>query len=332
MSKRRWIVGVVGICLAWRWLHGTPAAPEKPPVLQLAVLKDGFAIAEAMNDRHLIELDSDGKRRKRWAIPLLGDLRVVGSTVGSTLAWVDTKDKVLRLAPLKKDGELGASTAFGRNAAQLCNGAASTSSGFAVAWQAGDGGLWFVRGPLERKELTSVDGAKVSEVNAAAMTCAVRSAGEDVALFWRSGRNMEFDFCAKTGCQGLRARVPLAAGDQVADVACQANGCAVALRSDKGVRLVAFDLRGKQRWQTVLTPVTGEDVHLIAGPRAYLVAFKTPERNEVDRVLASNGSKELVGHTDGRLTVPVISVSRDRVAAAWIDRGEVQTYVRYLDF
>ncbi|CAN5504301.1 hypothetical protein BH11MYX1_BH11MYX1_50030 [soil metagenome] len=332
MSKRRWIVGVAGIWLAWHMLGGpSPTAPGKPPALQIAVLKDGFAIAEAVNDRHLIELERDGNQRKRWAIPLLGDMRIVGSTVGSTLAWIDTKDKVLRLAPLKSDGQLGASTAFGRNAAQLCNGAASTTSGFSVAWRAGDGGIWFVRGPLDRSEVMGVDSAKVSDTSAP-MTCSVRSAGEDVALFWRSGRHMEFDFCASTGCQGLRARVPLADGEQVADIACQSNGCAAALRSSKGVRLVAFDLRGKMRWQTALSPVPDQDVHLLAaGPRAYVVAYRAPDRNEVDRVLATTGSKELVGHSDERLSVPVISVAHGRLAYAWIDRDKVETYVRYFD-
>ncbi|HEY4055235.1 MAG TPA: hypothetical protein VGM39_01460 [Kofleriaceae bacterium] len=334
MSKRRWIVGVVGICLAWHGLrHAEPEKPAKPPVLQIAVLQDGFGIAEAMNDRHLIEVDIDGKRRKRWAIPLVGDMRIVGTRLGSTLAWIDTKNKILRLGALKEDGKLGRTEAFGRDAAQLCNGAASTSTGFAIMWRATNGGFWFLRGsPEGRSEAVALSDAKVSEEDAAApMACAVRPAGDGFALFFRSGRHMDFDICTASGCQNMLARVPVKPGDQIEDLACQATGCAAALSSSSGVRLVGFDFRGKVRWTTALTPVTGQDVHLAAAPRSYLVSYKAPDQNRIDRVLATTGSRELFGHTHEELSVPVVTVSRTRAALAWLDRGVLGTAVGYID-
>ena len=72
--------------------------------------------------------------------------RVVGGRAGTLFAWLS--DKRLRLALVGEDGTLGAPSAWGRNALQLCDGVATGDHRFGVGWLERDGGVWFVHGPI----------------------------------------------------------------------------------------------------------------------------------------------------------------------------------------
>ncbi|MBA3456325.1 MAG: hypothetical protein H0T42_24705, partial [Deltaproteobacteria bacterium] len=63
------LVGLLGAVL-WTWCGSSPSTPKTSgEIFHTAVLRDGFGIMEAEGDRHVVEVDTDGNRRRRRAIP-----------------------------------------------------------------------------------------------------------------------------------------------------------------------------------------------------------------------------------------------------------------------
>src|SRR5665647_3228893 len=141
------LVGLLGI-LTWRWCgsSGSPDGRFSDGILHTAVLRDGFAIMEADGDRHVVEVDEDGNRRRRRAVPVVTDARVIGTAQGAAVGWLERKK--VKLALIKGDGELGQASEWGRNATALCESAASNDQRFAIGWLESDGRVWFVHGPM----------------------------------------------------------------------------------------------------------------------------------------------------------------------------------------
>jgi hypothetical protein len=318
----------------------------KIPPLQTAVLNDGFAVLEAAGDRHVVELDRNGTRRRRSAIPTVTDTRAVGLSVGAGVVWVQSKK--MHVAKIAGDGKLGRAQVFGNSVRQLCYGQASNDSRWAVGWlEERDDKMWFVHGPTQKSpsgagdhELVSIDtaalgvaldtGASAAPSTARMNWCAVTSASDYIALFYRVDAKTFVLMCSKKECGNIQTRAPIDPRDEVLDLACQKDGCVMALRTREGVaHLIAFNLRGKATWTKKLGYATRDSrVQLApAGDRAYLVSLMTEEGPVVERMLSKNG---IIGRTwQGAqgLTAPAMTWSRDYAMIAYWDGDALGTDV-----
>ena len=134
-------LAVVVLVLRERTTDSAGVTTKVPP-LQAAVLKDGFAVMELAGERHVVELDRNGSRRRRSAIPTVTDTRAVGLSVGAGIAWL--QGKKVHLAKIEGDGKLGRSESFGSSVRQLCYGVASNDQRWAVGWlEERDDRFWF---------------------------------------------------------------------------------------------------------------------------------------------------------------------------------------------
>ncbi|MFN0249999.1 MAG: hypothetical protein ACKV2T_24160 [Kofleriaceae bacterium] len=335
----------------------TTTAAAKVPPLQAAVLHDGFAVLEVAGDRHVVELDRNGTRRRRSAIPTVTDTRAVGLSVGAGVVWVQSKK--MHVAKIAGDGKLGRADVFGTSVRQICHGQASNDHRWAVGWlEERDERLWFVHGPTQKSgtngqtstaidyapapiaiddyELASIDIAALDAASgadgaAARMSwCAVTSASDYIALFYRVDAKTYVLMCSKKECGNIQTRAPIDPRDDVLDLACQKEGCVMALRTREGVaHLIAFNLRGKATWTKKLGYATRDTrVQLApAGDRAYLVSLMTEEGPVVERILSKNG---IIGRTwQGAqgLTAPTMTWSRDYAMIAYWDGDALGTDV-----
>jgi hypothetical protein len=323
---------------------GRAEVTAKIPPLQAAVLNDGFAVLEAAGDRHVVELDRNGTRRRRSAIPTVTDTRAVGLSVGAGVVWVQSKK--MHVAKIAGDGKLGRAQVFGNSVRQLCYGQASNDSRWAVGWlEERDDKMWFVHGPTQKSasdagahELVSIDTSVLAtgdDASAAPSTarmnwCAVTSASDYIALFYRVDAKTFVLMCSKKECGNIQTRAPIDPRDEVLDLACQKEGCVMALRTREGVaHLIAFNLRGKATWTKKLGYATRDSrVQLApAGDRAYLVSLMTEEGPVVERMLSKNG---IIGRTwQGAqgLTAPAMTWSRDYAMIAYWDGDALGTDV-----
>lgn len=322
----------------------TPPPAAAVPPLQTAVLRDGFAVMESAGDRHVVELDRNGTRRRRSAIPTVTDTRAVGMSIGAGVVYV--QNKKVHVAKIEGDGKLGRSQGFGTSVRQLCDGVASNDHRWAVGWlEERDERFWFVHGPTPRK--TPEAESSSADVQALPMTldavatpdagatarigwCAIASANDYVALIYRVEAKTFVNMCSQKECSGLQTRAPIDPRDEVLDVACQKDGCVMALRTRENVtHLIAFNLRGKSVWTKKLGYATKDSrVRLSpAGDRAYLVSLMTEEGPVVERMLSKNG---IIGRTwQGAqgLSAPAITWSKDHAMLAYWDGDALGTDV-----
>jgi hypothetical protein len=316
-----------------RTTDSTAVATKVPP-LQAAVLKDGFAVMEAVGDRHLVELDRNGTRRRRSAIPTVTETRAIGMSIGAGVAWLQSKK--MHVAKVEKDGKLGRAQTFGTSVRQVCHGVASNDHRWAVGWlEERDDKFWFVHGPTQRG--TAADAAlETSAIGldadiAARMTwCAITSANDYVALVFRVEAKTFVYMCSKKECGGVQTRAPIDPRDEVMDIACQKDGCLVAMRTrDGAANLIAFNLRGKTTWTKKLTYATRDTrVQLAAaGDRAYLASLMTEEGPVVERMLSKTGSSGRTWHGAQGLSEAAITWSRDYAMLAYWDGNSLGTDV-----
>lgn len=305
------------------------------PRLQAAVLKDGFAVMEAVGDRHVVELDRDGTRRRRSAIPTVTDTRTVGLSVGAGVVW--TQSKKIHVAKIEGDGKLGRSQVFGSSVREMCYGLASNDHRWAVGWlEERDDRFWFVHGPTSKTAAAEDELA----IQATTMTmpattsrpgwCAVASANDYVALVYRLDAKTFVNMCSKKECAGMQTRAPIDPRDEVLDLACQKDGCLIALRTREGAaHLVAFNLRGKTTWTKKLPYATRDTTVRLsaAGDRAYLMSLMTEEGPVVERMLSKNGSIGRTWHGARGLSAPAITWSRDHAMLAYWDGDALGTEV-----
>ena len=296
----------------------------KVPPLQAAVLGDGFAVMELAGDRHVVELDRNGTRRRRSAIPTVTDTRAVGMSVGAGVVWL--QGKKVHVAKIEGDGKLGRSESFGSSVRQLCTGLASNDQRWAVGWlEERDDRFWFVHGPTSRSNATQTGAAPelmaMTVPTTARMNwCAVTSASDYVALLYRIEAKTFVLMCSKKECGGVQTRAPIDPRDEVMDVACQKEGCLFALRTREGVaHLIAFNLRGKTTWTKKLPYATRDTTVRLAaaGDRAYIASLDTEEGPVVERILSKTGSFARAWHGAPDLTTPAITWSQDHAMIAY---------------
>lgn len=315
------LVGLLG-ALLWKF-YGSPAATPTASVgiLHTAVLRDGFAIMESEGDRHVINLDEDGNRRRRSAVPIVTDARVVGTSQGTAVGWLDRKK--VKLALVKADGGLGQASEWGRNAIALCDGAASNDQRFAIGWLESDGRLWFVHGPMSSALTPTPAG---DEQLPRADWCGVTSADDYIALLWREGSRWFLNMCSKKECTGMVARIPLDAKHALLAFGCTREGCLLAFRDQKSNTHLGFiGVTGKKQWVKPLTEATQSTEVTIAaiGKHAMAVGFVAKEGSTVLRV-SKTGAMERAWADPASTEVPSVAWARDRLLVAIPDGDAIR--------
>ncbi len=334
------LVPLVAVVLLSRERTTTRAeVATKAPPLQAAVLNDGFAVMELAGDRHVVEIDRNGTRRRRSAIPTVTDTRAVGLSVGAGVVWHERKK--VHVAKIAGDGKLGRSETFGTSVRNLCYGVASNDRRWAVGWlEERDERFWFVHGPTQKRTSDRMAGslddlaiestAMTIPANTARITwCAITSANEYVALVYRVDAKTYVLMCSAKDC-GVNTRAPIDPRDEVLDVACQKEGCVMALRTRENVtHLVAFNVRGKTTWTKKLGYAARDTrVRLAAaGDRAYIMSLMTEEGPVVERMLSKNGSSGRTWHGAQGLSAPSITWSKDHAMLAYWDGDALGTDV-----
>ncbi len=328
MSRARtWIVvGILGFA-TWRACGSSSpeALPTATGILHTAVLRDGFAVMEPDGDRHVIEVDGDGKLRDRRAVPLTTEARVFGTRQGVAVAW--HAGKQVKLALVTGDGKLGEPSVWGRNATTICDGAASNDQRFAIGWLESDGRVWFVHGPMTN---AAVSAPVVSEPGVAGLQraewCAITSAGDYIALFWREGSRFFMNMCSKKECTNMVARVPLDSRHALLGVGCTREGCLIAFRDQTSKTHVGWmGVTGKKQWSKPLTEATqATEVSIAAiGNRAMAVGFVGKEGATILRI-SKDGAMERAWADPSSTEVPSVAWAKNRLLVAIPEGGGVR--------
>lgn len=281
------------------------------------MLRDGFAIMEAEGDRHVVEVDADGNRRRRRAVPIVTDARVIGTSRGPAVGWLDRKK--VKLALVTGDGELGQASEWGRNATTLCEGAASNDQRFAIGWLEGDGRIWFVHGPMSSALPAAMTMTTAGDPQPMrAEWCGITSAGDYIALLWREGSRWFLNMCSKKECTGMVARVPLDPKHALLAVGCTREGCLLAFRDQRSNTHLGFiGVTGKKQWVKPLTQATqSTEVSITAiGAKAMAVGFVSREGANVLRV-SKDGAMERAWADPASTEVPSVAWAKDRLLVA----------------
>lgn len=315
------VVGLLG-AVVWVWCGSSAPSPTTSDgVLHTAVLRDGFGIMESDGDRHVVEVDRDGQRRRRRAIPVVGDARVFGTNQGAAVAWLDRKK--VKLALVKGDGELGQPQEWGRNASALCEGAASNDERFGIGWLESDGRVWFVHGPMSPAATVST---LADEQAMKAEWCGITSAGDYIALLWREGARWFLNMCSRKECTSMVARVPLDPKHTLLAFGCSREGCLIAFRDQKSTTNLAFvGVTGKKQWAKPLSeaaPSTEVSIAAI-GPKAMAVGFVAKEGATVLRV-SKDGAMERAWADPASTEVPAVAWANERLLIAIPDGDGVR--------
>jgi hypothetical protein len=337
MARPRSILGLLLLAwFAWSRLGGERSRPQTPGDrgLQTAVLKDGFAVTYTGDaGRRVVEIDAQGQRRREVALPLPGDLRLIGTSIGSVVGWQD--DKKLRLARIDDLTEVDT---FGHQVRQLCEGVASNAQRFGLGWLEGDDTVWVLHGPAadaadgertepiappcHRSERSGVcagappchrserSGVCAGALGAPARNdwCGVASAEQNIALMWRSGDRMSIVMCSKRACSNLPASFTLDRRLPLLGVGCLRNACLLATRDESGrPRLSLVTTTGRGKWNQPVA-ASGAVSIVAAGDRAFAVGYAGPDGAEVIRL-----------DRDGKVTALLRDPAAGAPALAWSD-------------
>jgi hypothetical protein len=151
-----------------------------------------------------------------------------------------------------------------------------------------------------------------------------------VALIYRLDAKTFVNMCSKKECANMQTRAPIDPRDEVLDIACQKDGCLIALRTREGVaHLVSFNLRGKSTWTKKLPYATRDTTIRLAaaGDRAYIMSLMTEEGPVVERMLSKTGSIGRTWHGAPGLSAPAITWSQDHAMLAYWDGDALGTDV-----
>lgn len=307
------LAGLVGSRLAETERSPVGDPPDEPHRgLQVAVLKDGFAITYLGDaGRQLVEVDAQGQPRRELALPRSGALRLVGTQVGSAVGWVD--DKKLKLA---RADDLTVAETWGKSVRQLCDGVASNPLRFGIAWLEADETVWVVHGPL-----TAAAGEEAAEpiaLSAPARNdwCGVASAEHNIALMWRSGDRLSMTMCSKKSCSSLPASFTLDRRTRVLGAGCLRNMCLLATSAEEDHGDTRFSLLttvGRTKWSRTL-PISGPLSIVGVGDRAFAIGFGTTDGGVVLKL--DRDGKVTPVWRDSYTSEPVLAWSSGRLLIA----------------
>ena len=310
--RKRWIAvfGVVGL---WWWWGDEPAShPHRP---QAAVLADGFAV---LADKHVAEYDREGNKQHEMALRLeRGNVRFVGTRAGAAVGWQDGKK--LKLAVLDSDGNTTDDSTWGKNVKQLCDGAATNEHRFGVGWLEGDGGVWFVHGPMNRLAAEVID--RVELPTTKATWCSIASAEQNIALLWREGARILMNFCTKKECTGLVVKVPIDVKDTFLGYGCVRDACLFATRDKHGTtKLHRVPEKGRTLVKALEHARPDSQVSIVgAGTRAFAIAYVSTDGNATIQRVATDGGLTNVWHFNAEV-VPSLAWANDKLFVAMPSR------------
>jgi hypothetical protein len=305
------VAALLLVGLVWSRLGGERHPARGHRDLQAAVLKNGFAltyIADA--GRRVVELDPQGQHRREVALPPRDALRLVGTRAGSIVGWL--RDEKLRLA--RVDDITGEST-WGKSVRQLCDGVATNSQRFGIAWLEADDTVWFVHGPLaaaasdqEPAESIALPGLAHND------WCGVASAEHNIALLWRSGDRLSFTMCTKNACSNLPASFTLDRRLPVLGAGCLRNMCLLATRgTDGSAWLSLLSITGRTKWSQPL-PISSPVSIVGVGDRAFAVGYETTDGAVVLKL--DRDGKATPAWRDPYPSAPVLAWSSGRLLIA----------------
>ena len=318
-ARRRpgwFVLATLALVAALGWPRHRTTAPPPTGNLQVAVLRDGFAATHPVAaGRRVVELERDGQARRELTLPEPGDRRILGTSVGTAIAWQDGSK--VRVAQIDDGRELGA---WGTAVQRLCDGVASNDARFAFGWLEADGKLWYVHGPVAASgapQAAAFDPAITSaDALAHPQWCGVASADDSIALAWRDDDKLSFVTCTTRRCSTLPATAGLDRKIQILGFGCLPNACLFAVRDPDGnARLgyVAKTLRGK--W-TRAVPATSATVSVIGvGDRAFAVGYASQAGVEVVR-FDREGNATSVWRDDHASGAPALAWSSGRLLVA----------------
>jgi hypothetical protein len=279
--------------------------------LQAAVLKDGFALTYIGDaGRRVVELDPQGQHRHEVALRLVDALRLVGAQRGAVVGSL--RDEKLRLARVD---DITREVPWGKSVRQLCDGVATNSLRFGIAWLEADDTVWFVHGPLTAAA-SDQGGAEPIALPGLARNdwCGVASAEHNIALMWRSGDRMSFTMCSKKACSNLPASYTLDRRPPILGAGCLRNMCLLATRDTDGTaRLSLLSTTGRSRWSRPL-PVSGPVSIVGVGDRAFAVGYETMDGAVVLKL--DRDGKATPVWRDPDTSAPVLAWSSGRLLIA----------------
>lgn len=314
---RTLIVCAVATVIAAAAVRSDRGAPRE---LTAAVLAEGFAVLDGTpDDRHVLVMDRDGGNQKRRAVPVIApQARMVGTSRGVAMAWLDKDDKV-KLARVTGDGTLGEPSTWGKRVTQLCDGVASNAKLWGIGWLERDGRLWVLRGPTKGGRTVADDDDLALEASATrTVWCAVRSAGKALALVKRdSAKRVFLTLCDDKKC-GSELRMPIGKNQDLLDVTCSDTACVVALRDDKrGLVLGWMTVKGRIVWSKPLADAVPETTFALtaAGDQAFAVGYVAREGATVARVIEA-GSMVRAWADPASQETPALAWASDRLLVA----------------
>jgi hypothetical protein len=261
--------------LVWSRPPGDRSPAPGGRALQVAVLKNGFALTYTGDGgRRVVELDAQGQRRREVALEMLDELRLVGTGAGSVVGWHHAAKIFLATVDQPTDVDT-----WGKSVRQLCDGVATNSMRFGVAWLEADDTVWVVHGPLATNASTDGAGEPIRIATGMARNdwCGVASAERNIALMWRSGDRMSITMCSKKACSNLPASFTLDRRLPVLGAGCVRNACLLATRDEAGrARVSLLATTGRIRWNQPLA-ASGAVSIVGIGDRGFAVGFAGPD-------------------------------------------------------
>jgi hypothetical protein len=307
-------LAALGIALAIKALYHAPVDDRG---IAAAVLRDGFALTTPDGPAHrVVELDARGGEQRTLQIAPRGEIRVVGSRVGSLIGWLDAGR--MHLARAGDDRDV---TYWGRSARLLCEGVASNDVRFAIGWLESDDNVWIVHGPVADKASADVDDTdellQVAAVEAAqSWWCGIASAERNVAMLWRSGDQLRLLMCAKKRCSPLAARFRIGANEAILGFGCLRASCLIATRADQAPpRLSYLTDTGKTRWTLPLAATSSKVAIVGTGDRAFAVGYVGNHGAEILRIDRGGASAPLWRDPEAT-SVPVLAWSSGKLVIA----------------
>ena len=309
--KRRTLV-VLAVVGAWWWRRNGDARPPVQQPVMAAVTPGGFAALVGPRDVHdswrVVEVTRGGETEGQRALRVDGEVRLVGTSQGPAVGWLDGGR--LKLATLDEDGRPENVTTWGKRARQLCEGAASNAQRFGIGWLEADGRVWFVHGPLGR--LASAPEA--TEVATAGTWCGIASAQHNVVLLWREGARLVMNFCGAKSCANV-INVPLDRGDALLGFGCVGDSCLFAARDKRGVaKLVRVTTKGRAIARTVDDAAADTAISVVgAGSRAFAIAYVASDKRTTIRRVGVDGDFTQVYHLEPADFAPAIAWAADKL-------------------
>ncbi len=314
--KRTYWCGVTVIVAAWWWHRASPTPTDDPHrASQVAVTGDGFALLHELEGdwRRVRELSRDGEPVADHLIQHDGEVRLVGTRAGATLAWIDGRNVRLGSPDGREQGR------WGKSVHRLCDGAATNASQFGVGWLESDRSVWMVHGPTSAS--LASDELAIELATEPATWCGIASAEQNIALMWRDRDRLKINLCSKTRCSTTVTSTPLDRRTALLGFGCLRDTCAIATRDRDGNTRLAYVVgSGAQKWSTPIDTDAATVSIAGIGDRAFAVGYRGARGSEVIRL---DRKGERVVLWQGPKTTPVVNWASGTLLIAYDDGGKL---------